>query len=246
MNGANNCNRPARQVRIGWRAGLLLAGLALAAPLVIRTSDAADDKDAPAKAAHRSRSINNLKQLGLAMHNYHSSKGSFPPKAVFDKDGKALLSWRVLLLPYLDQRKLAEEIHLDEAWDSEHNKKLVESMPKVFQSGGESEKPGETAYLAFTGKGTIFDGKKGIKLLEITDGTSNTIMFVESARGVPWTKPEDLAYDPDKPLPKLGLVPEGFLSTFCDGSVRFLRSNVPEETLRALITASGGEVPGKF
>jgi hypothetical protein len=224
----------------------LVTGLAVAGLFGIRGSVSADEKSAPAEKlseiALRRQSVNKLKQLALAMHNYHSVNGSFPAAAVYGKDGKPLLSWRVVLLPYLDENKLFNEFHLDEAWDSEHNKKLLERMPKTYRLQYEGQKPDETVYVGLTGKGTIFDGKKGVKIQDITDGTSNTVLFVESARPVPWTKPDDLPYDADKPLPKLGIIPSGFDAAFADGSVRWLKASVPVETLRALITRNGGEV----
>jgi hypothetical protein len=240
--------------RVAWQMGLvLLVALAAAGLTGVRSSGAADEKDAPPdpaararEAALRRRSVNKLKQLALAMHNYHSVNGSFPAAAVFDKDGKPLLSWRVLLLPYLEEQKLYNDFHLDEPWDSAHNKKLLERMPKTYQLDIPGQKPNETVYVGLAGKGTVFDGKKGVKITDITDGTSNTVMFVESARGVPWSKPEDLPYDPAKPLPKLGLISSGGSAAFCDGSVRFIATGTPEATIRALITRNGGEVPGAF
>jgi hypothetical protein len=196
-------------------------------------------------AAGRMQSANNLKQLALAMHNYHDAYGAFPPNAIYGKDGKPLLSWRVAILPFIEQDNLYKEFHLDEPWDSAHNKKLLDHMPKTYfmptQQAGQP--PFTTRYLAFTGKGTIFEGTKGIKIQDITDGTSNTIMFVESAKGVPWTKPEDLPFDPKKPLPKLaGEAPGTFQAAFCDGSVRSMMQNMKEDLLKALITRNGGEV----
>jgi prepilin-type processing-associated H-X9-DG protein len=243
-----------RHVPMARFSGLaLLVGFAVLAAFGATISEASDGKDSPADSPPkptmtqlRTRSVNNLKQLGLAMHNYHATTGSFPPAAVFDKDGKALLSWRVLLLPYLEQQNLAKEFHLDEAWDSERNKKLLSRMPKVFDVDLDDKKAGETVYTALVGKGTVFDGKKGIRVTDITDGTSNTIMLVESAHTVPWTKPEDLEYDADKPLPKLRHLGAGFNAGFCDGSVRFISTKVPEKTLRVLITRNDGEVPGEF
>jgi hypothetical protein len=202
------------------------------------------------EAAARTQSVNNLKQLGLAMHNYHDVNRGFPPAAVYGKDGKPLLSWRVLLLPYLDQNALYKEFHLDEPWDSAHNKKLLARMPKVFAVPTDEKALAahETHYQGFVGKGTIFEGKKGILISDIIDGTSNTIMFVEAARAVPWTKPEDLPFDPSKPLPKLGgLFPKGFSATFCDGSVRFILNTTKPETLKLLIMRNDGQViPADF
>ncbi len=198
-------------------------------------------------AAARNRSANNLKQLALAMHAYHDVNGHFPPAAVYGKDGKPLLSWRVLVLPYLENEALYKEFHLDEPWDSDHNKKLLEKMPEVFASPVAEGKKPETPYQAFVGKDTVFPGAKGIKLTDITDGTSNTILFVEAPKSAPWTKPDDLPYDAGKPLPKVGgLFPNGFNAVFCDGSVRFIVQGVNEKTLRALITPAGGEVVEDF
>jgi hypothetical protein len=194
-------------------------------------------------AAARIKSANNLKQLGLAMHNYHDTLGTFPASAVYDADGKALLSWRVLLLPYIEGGDLYKEFRLDEAWDSKHNKKLLKKMPRVYADPLGKAKPGHTFYQAFVGKGTVFEGKRGIMITDILDGTSNTFMFAEGAKAVPWTKPEDLPYDAKKPVPKLGGVfAEGFWAGMCDGSVRFFPRTIKEKTLRAYITRDGGEV----
>ncbi len=104
--------------------------------------------EAARAAAQRSQSFNNLKQLALAMHNYYDAKKSFPPAASYNKNGKPLLSWRVHLLPYLEQEALYREFHLDEPWDSEHNRKLIEKMPQVFRSPLSAVKdPGRTTYL---------------------------------------------------------------------------------------------------
>jgi hypothetical protein len=228
----------------------LSAGVALTVLLILRGAGRADDAkpDPQVEQAIRRQSVNHLKQLGLAMHNYHSVNSRFPASAVFDKSGKPLLSWRVLILPYLEEKKLYDEFHLDEPWDSEHNKKLLERMPAVYRVDRTALKPGETPYVAFTGKGTLFEGTKGINMRDITDGTSNTLMFVESARPVPWTKPEDLPYDEGKPLPKLGILPSGFDGGLCDGSVRWFKASLPEKELRALITRNGREPidPSKF
>ena len=198
------------------------------------------------EASARIQSANNLKQLALAMHNYHDATGHFPPAAVYDKNGKPLLSWRVLLLPYLDQNTLYQQFKLDEPWDSDNNKKLLEKMPAVFAAPMDEQalKNHETHYQGFVGKGSIFDGKKGVSLTDITDGTSNTIMFAEAGKAVPWTKPDDLAFE-GKLLPKVGgLFPNIFQAAMCDGSVRGIPMSIKEETLRAAITRNGGEVLG--
>jgi prepilin-type processing-associated H-X9-DG protein len=196
------------------------------------------------ESATRIKSMNNLKQIGLAMHNYHDTNGKFPPAAIFDKDGKPLLSWRVLILPYIEQDNLYKEFHLDEPWDSEHNKKLLAKIPPVYGPLDEKGPKGtDTYYQAFIGKSAFFEGKKGLTFADFTDGTSNTIMIVEAAKPVPWSKPEDIPFDAGKLVPKVGgLFPNGFNAAFCDGSVRFFSKKIPEDILRALITRNGGEV----
>jgi hypothetical protein len=200
------------------------------------------------EASARMQSANNLKQLALAMHNYHDTYNHFPAAAITDKNGKPLLSWRVEILPYIEQDKLYKQFHLDEPWDSDNNKKLLEQMPKVFAAPAQSEtslKNHETPYQGFIGKGAFFEGIKGIKAADITDGMSNTIMFVEAAKTVPWSKPDDVPFDEGKLLPKVGgLSPRIFQAAMCDGSVRGIPMAIKEETLRAAITRNGGEVLG--
>ena len=200
------------------------------------------------EAAARTQSANNLKQLALAMHNYHDAMRSFPPQATYNKNGKPLLSWRVMLLPYLDQKDLYSEFHLDEPWDSEHNKKLLAKMPKLYASPLQDEnslKEYASHYQGFIGKGAIFDGKEGVKITDIVDGTSNTIMFVEASKAVPWTKPEDMPFDPAKTLPKLGFPgASGYMAAMCDGSVRMISHKITKETLRNAIMRNDGNPLG--
>ena len=199
------------------------------------------------EAAARKISVNNLKQLALAMHMYLDKNGTFPTAATHDKAGKALLSWRVAILPYIEQEKLYDEFKLDEAWDSEHNKKLLAKMPKLFACPAGTAKANHTFYQVFVGKGAAFEGKKGIKIPDFTDGTSNTLLIAEGGSDVPWTKPADLDYQPlAKALPAVGgIFPTGFNAAFADGSVRFLPKMLKAKTLTAYITRNGGEVIGK-
>ncbi len=201
------------------------------------------------EAANRLQAMNNLKQLALAMMNYSFAKqGQLPTHAIYSKDGKPLLSWRVTILPYIEQQKLYNEFHLDEPWDSAHNKKLLARMPKIYASpqDDKSLKEHTTYYQAFVGNGAFFQGKVGLRYpASITDGTSNTIMFVEASKAVPWTKPEDIPYDPAKPLPKLGVPDCSYaLAVLCDGSVRSIAPGISERTLHSAITTSGGEILG--
>jgi uncharacterized protein DUF1559 len=201
------------------------------------------------EAANRLQAMNNLKQLALAMMNYAAQKqGQLPTHAIYSKDGKPLLSWRVTILPYIERKQLYKEFHLDEPWDSAHNKKLLARMPEIYASPQDHKtlKEHTTYYQGFVGNGAFFQGKQGLRFpASITDGTSNTIMFVEASKAVPWTKPEDVPYDPAKPLPKLGLPDCSYtLAVLCDGSVRPIAPGISEMTLHSAITTSGGEILG--
>jgi hypothetical protein len=224
------------------RSFLRATALLPATPFVLPRWAHADDD-----AAARSKSTNNLKQIALAFHNFHDSKGNFPPAAVLGADNAPLLSWRVLILPYLDQQALFDQFHMDEAWDSPHNKELIAKMPEAYAPvvAKDGTPPNSTYYQGFRGEGALFEGDGGQPIRTITDGTSNTLMVVEGEKPVPWTKPVDLVLDPDKekPLPKIGGQFEGgTVAAFCDGSVHFLKTDIKPEVLRALITRNGGEV----
>jgi hypothetical protein len=199
------------------------------------------------EARRRIDSQNNLKKIGLAAHNHHDAKGHFPAN-IRDARGRPLLSWRVLLLPYLEQAGLYQQFNLDEPWDSEHNRALLTKMPKVYiVPGREKEaRDGLTFYQGFAGPGTVFDPKvTRLTLGGITDGTSNTILAVEAAEAVPWTRPEDLPCDPNEPLPRLGgHFKGGFNVLLCDGTSRFIQASISETTLRNAITRGDGQTLG--
>lgn len=194
--------------------------------------------------AQRMHCFNNLKQLALAMHNYHDTHKRFPAAASYDHEGKPLLSWRVHLLPFLEADDLYKQFRLDEPWDSAHNQSLILKMPTVFACPAASLAPGTTAYLAPYGDGMAFDGKEGIRIRDFTDGTSNTIMIVEANTGeaVVWTRPADLNIDPENPLRGLGGTHDkGFNTALTDGSVRFISEAVDKRVLRLLFTRNDGE-----
>lgn len=194
------------------------------------------------RAVDRVRSANHLRQIGLALHVYYDAHGTFPPAASLTKDGKPLLSWRVHILPYIDQEKLYKEFKLDEPWDSEHNKKLLAKMPAVFQTPGARERAGFTSYLGIVGKDTMFTGEpKGVVLKDVTDGTSNTIFVVEAddEHAVEWTKPADLKFSANKPSTGIRAA---FHALYADGSVRFFAKAPDANVMKALLTRNGGEV----
>jgi hypothetical protein len=192
----------------------------------------------------RARSRSNLREIGLAMLNFEQANGRYPAAAFRDPSGKPLLSWRVSLLLFLDQGALYKEFHLNEPWNSDHNKSLIARMPDVFACPNSRAAPGSTSYLALTGPGSVFEGSQSLRLLEILDGTANTIAVVEAndTRAVPWTCPDDLVYDPAAPMNGLvGHHAAGFLALTCDGAVHFISETIDPKTLLALFTRSGGE-----
>lgn len=207
---------------------------------------AADEGQELAQA--ESQSITQLKQIGLAMHNYHDVQKSFPPAAITAED-KPMLSWRVALLPYLGDmsaKKLYSEFHLDEPWDSEHNKPLLARIPAVYRCPrSKLAASGMTVYLAPVGPETIFSGPEGTKMRQVTDGLSNTILIVEASedRAVPWTKPEEWKFDPTEPSNGLGgHFPNRLLLLLADGSVHVVRDTINKDQLVPLFTRNGREI----
>jgi hypothetical protein len=216
------------------------------------------------EAATRIVATNNLKRIVHAMVCYADAHGGrLPPAVLRDRAGHPLHSWRVLLLPYLEEEGLYQEFRLDEAWDSPHNLALLSRMPRVYAPprGLPAEvRAGRTGtfYQVCTGPGTAFDGPEGLRLPEdFPDKPSNTILVVEAAEPVLWTKPEDLNYDPHGPLPRLGGIFTGdgrsslvgrnrvkqFHAGLGDESVRgFL--DLSEATLRNAITRDDGQPLG--
>jgi serine/threonine protein kinase len=200
-------------------------------------------------AALRSQSNNRLRQIALALHRYHDAHRTYPPPAICDAQGQPLLSWRVALLPYLDEKLLYKSFQLDEPWDSERNRVLLaHNRPEVYASPTETVGE-ETYYQLVSGRGTAFDleRRRGERIIgasqrDITDGVRQTLMLVEGGEPVPWTKPDDFLVSADKPLPKLGgIFLEGFHAAAFDGSVRFILHGHSEAKLRAAFSISDGQ-----
>jgi len=197
-------------------------------------------------ATRQLRSTDNLKMIALALHNYHAVHERFPAPASVSEDGKPLLSWRVAILPFLEEDALYEQFHLDEPWDSEHNRPLANRMPNIYDapkstvSGG-----GRTNYLGVAGASGIFADAQGTRMAQIRDGLSNTVMVVEAAdtQAVFWTKPGDFDYQRENPIARLVDLQDGrFLAAFGDGSVQYLDKSIGAGALKKLCTRDGGEV----
>jgi prepilin-type processing-associated H-X9-DG protein len=203
------------------------------------------------EAARRAQCSNNLRQIGLAMHNYHQAYRCFPPAFVPDENGRPKHSWRVLLLPYMEEDLLYREYDFNEPWDGPHNRTLASRMPAIFRCPSDSGgNPSQTDYAMIVGPSAISDGPTARKIGEITDGTSNTILIVEASKsGINWMEPRDVNVS----AIGAGINPrgggEGISSghpgvvnvLFADGSVRSLPASLDPQTLDAAITIDGGE-----
>jgi hypothetical protein len=233
----------------------LLALLALAAI----PAAAAEDKPLPPPTKEQlAASAENLKWIVVAFHNFADANSAVGkkiphlPNNMYTKEGKPLLSWRVMILGYLDRdpadRQLFKAFALDEPWDSPKNKKLIAEMPRIYEPIRVKAKPGETFYRGFVGKGAPFgrdkghDGWLGLNRDSITDGLDNTGLIYEAGEPVIWTKPDDLEFDPKKPLPKFGGMFDGeFHVGFPSGSVHLFRRNPDEKELRKVIQYDDGQ-----
>ncbi len=205
-------------------------------------------------ASGRMKASNNLKQIGLALHNYHDTMGRAPVHGVGangallkNATDKPLLSWRVAILPYIEQDNLYKQFKHDEPWDSATNKKLIEQMPKIFAS---VEKPGKAGYTHLqmvVGPNAM--QLPSIAISNIPDGTSNTVAVIEAADPVIWTKPDDVML-PAKLAPGAlkkkfgGQYPGGFNVLMWDGSVRFVKDTISERTLGFALNPNDGQVLG--
>lgn len=194
----------------------------------------------------------NLRDMVIAMHNYHNDFSRLPNQAINSKEGKPLLSWRVALLPYLGHDHLYKEFKYNEPWDSEHNKKLIEKMPKIYAHPfAKNVPPHHTYYQVFySKKGTkpaaVFmdTGSITLGMLTVQDGTSNTFVVTDAAaEAVPWTKPADLLFDWNQPLPKMSTHRDYPFARvgFGDGSVRQFKPDGDVEMLKRFISRNDGK-----
>jgi hypothetical protein len=189
----------------------------------------------------------NLKAIGLALHSFNQVYGRFPSDAITSRaDNGRLLSWRVAILPYLGQEEnaLYNEFHLDEPWNSPHNSQLLRRMPKVFECPDEvGATTSLTIYQVVVGPRTMFTGGKGVKVDDVTDGTSMTVLVTESSQPVPWTAPEDIGTPGGSPQSAPGSRhPNVIQALFGDGSVREIPKSWLKTGLPALLTRDGGEM----
>ncbi|SIO65197.1 RNA polymerase sigma factor, sigma-70 family [Singulisphaera sp. GP187] len=258
---------PAMLPKLTWMSsGFLLAGIALAGlgtatwikhPAAAQqpaTAGAVEFEPGPNRQAPdvelsaREQSKQNLQRILRAVHDYaQANHNELPPLAIYGPDGQPKLSWRVALLPYLNENHLYEEFHRDEPWNSPHNQRLLGRMPAVFATPhfptpNFPAPKGQTRLRGFMGKDALFDGVRGIRFIEITDGTANTALLGSADEATPWTKPGELIFATGQPLPALeDHESNGWLVGMADGSV----GDIPAgdgTLLQAIITRDWGEV----
>lgn len=238
-------------------AGILVSGLrpadaidpqdnqpALRTPILLTpvVGNPDDVKEQSAEEKDRERSMNNMKTLGLAMHNYHAQHNAFPSAVIKGPNGVPH-SWRVALLPYVGLKKIYDQYRLTEPWDSPHNKKLLALIPDVYRAPGAAKDSSSTSCYVFTGKGTPFDGDNGLRLRDFLDGTSNTLLIFETKKDIPWTKPEDVSYAEGQNFSRPGGWHEGgFFAVFADGAGHFITDEVAENVLHDVIRPTDGHI----
>jgi hypothetical protein len=197
---------------------------------------------------------NNLKQIVLALHNYHDVYDSLPPTYVADKNGKPMHSWRVLILPYMEQKALYDQYRFDEPWDGPNNSKLAGQIKRAFSCPSEPHKPGsaaslETDYVAIVGDHTAWQGEKALDFTAFKDGTANTIFIVEVHNsGIHWMEPRDLHVSQmatvinAKHGQGIGSPhPHGAQVGMADCAIKFLSDDTPADVLQELITIDDGK-----
>ena len=224
-------------------------------------------------AARRTQSRNNLKQIGLALHNYHDVFSHFPAGTHANEDLKVekRLSWLAEILPFIDQAALHDQIDFEQAWDADENQLGTQSHLQVFLNPGiaveTSANFGMTHYVGIAGVGKdaptlpigadgvgIFGYNRTTRIRDILDGTSNTMAVseVSQSHGA-WAaggKPTIRALV-NKPYigGKDGFggdTPDGCNVLFADGSVRFISKDIDPEVFESLATMAGGEIIPDF
>ena len=196
------------------------------------------------EAARRMACSNNLRQIAIAMHNYHDQHSSFPPAYTVDASGNRLHSWRTLLLPYMEQQALYSQIDLDKPWDDPVNIKFSEVTVPTYTCMSNGGPSAETTYVAVVDPSAVMSGPVGTPIAQIVDGTSNTLLVVETdpSHAVNWMSPDDI----DLPTYlNSGSVRHshtgGSNTAMADGSVTFISQNTGAEVREKMVTMSAAD-----
>lgn len=228
-------------------AGALVAGALLVVLLIALFYPAIR---AVGDANKKTRCSEGLHRIGRALMSYEADHGTFPPAYLADEDGKPMHSWRVLILPYLDEGMLYEQYNFDEPWDGPNNILLSNQMPDCFGCPADPEAASmETSYMVIVGPGTMFPGAEAVGRGQCLDGMNITLCVVEVANSsIAWTEPVDL--DAGKMTFEITAGSQGEIGSnhpggahvlYCDGSVLFLPNTTSPDELEAYSTRAGGE-----
>ncbi|MEM9185891.1 MAG: DUF1559 domain-containing protein [Planctomycetota bacterium] len=201
----------------------------------------------PREVSRRHMCANNLKQIALAMHNYHDQHGAFPPAYTVDAEGNRLHSWRTLILPYIEEQALYEAIDLTKPWDDPANASARETVIECYQCPSADVEGPVSTYIAVVGPDGVFPGATPTTFADCTDGASRTIIVVEvtDENAVEWMSPNDASLQ--SLVDRIGREPfshhpGGFQAAWADGHVSFISDDLEPSTFKSLLTRSGGEV----
>ena len=197
-------------------------------------------------AAMSAQSKNNMKQIGVAIYNYHFTYENLP---VGEKDGikfsegSPLLSWRVHILPFIEQQELYDRFKLDEPWDSEHNIKLLNEMPFVYANPAQKGLQNKTVYRVPAGDNSILGGNSVIGLKDILDGTANSAMVLDVGpeMAIEWTKPDSLPIDAANVVSSFGDLNKVITVLLSDGSVLDIPLSMENDKWKLFLDYKDGE-----
>lgn len=244
---------------LGTAGGMVVAGILFLMLFIPATRQ-------PREAARRSQCKNNLKQIGLAFHNAADGPEKFTDSIVSEGDNPPR-SWRIELLPYVDNAPLYQKYQRHEAWDSDSNSIFAKQQLQVYQCPTlprnllhNEQKQYYTAYATVSGAETMFPDHRGLQRKEVIDGFSNTVLVVEACgQEIVWSKPQDIEMTSQNvgvnlPSSCPGTSPStwssyhyaGAHTLLADGSVRFISKTTDPQVLKALLTATANDKVGEF
>jgi len=231
--------RRKQHVSFAWRVAAVLLVMGLVIAWLLPSVE-------PARSVGRRHACtNNLKQIGLALQNYHDQCGSFPPAVVVDANGRPMHSWRILILKFFERPEAAtiyDQYKFDEPWDGPNNRRLSLRIPSEYRCPKDQGAPGTTSYLAVVGEETVWPGTTAVSIRNIKDGTSKMIQVVEADdTHINWLEPRDLDFATARQQLSHSQHGKGFNVLFADGSVHFITSDFDPKLWQALLTRDGGE-----